>query len=211
MAHRWPVKRALFGLALIAAAVAWLLAPRSGGSEAPRPAAPLTAETAPARATPDAAVRPPTPPRRRAAPPVRIEIAAIGVHARVIRLGLNRDGTLEVPTDFGDTGWWSGGARPGERGPAVIAGHVDSRTGPAVFFRLGRLRAGDPIVVVRRDGSRVRFLVQRAARYRKAAFPTAQVYGATRRPTLRLITCSGAFDSASGHYVDNTVVYAARP
>ena len=64
-------------------------------------------------------------------------------------------------------------------------------------------------MIVRRDGSRVRFLVQRAARYRKAAFPTARVYGATRRPTLRLITCSGAFDSASGHYVDNTVVYAA--
>jgi hypothetical protein len=85
---------------------------------------------------------------------------------------------------------------------------VDSRTGPAVFFRLDRLRARDPIVVVRRDGSRVRFLVQRMARYRKAAFPTAAVYGPTRGPTLRLITCSGAFDPASGHYLDNTVVYA---
>ena len=184
------------------------MAPRSGGGDAPPPSSPLASATA--RPTPAAAVRPPAPPPRRAAPPLRIEIAAIGVHAPVIRLGLNRDGTLEVPTVFGDTGWWTGGPRPGERGPAVIAGHVDSRTGPAVFFRLGRLRAGDPIVVVRRDGSRVRFLVQRAARYRKAAFPTAQVYGATRRPTLRLITCSGAFDSASGHYVDNTVVYAAR-
>jgi hypothetical protein len=213
MAHRWPVKRALLGLALIAAALAWLATPRFGGSEAARPAAPprvAETDTATAGPTPAATVRPPAPPRRRPAPPIRIEIAAIGVRAPVIRLGLNRDGTLEVPTDFGDTGWWTGGPRPGERGPAVIAGHLDSRTGPAVFFRLGRLRAGDAIVVVRRDGSRVRFLVQRAARYRKAAFPTAQVYGPTRQPTLRLITCSGAFDSASGHYVDNTVVYAAR-
>jgi len=202
------VKRALLGLALTAAALVWLVAPRSGGSEAARPAGPPRA-AATARATPAAEVRPPAPPPRRAAPPVRIEIAAVGVRAPVIALGLNRDGTLEVPTEFGDTGWWTGGPRPGEPGPAVIAGHVDSRTGPAVFFRLGELRAGDPIVIVRRDGSRARFLVQRAARYRKAAFPTARVYGATRRPTLRLITCSGAFDPASGHYVDNTVVYAA--
>jgi hypothetical protein len=205
MPHRWPVKRGLLGFALIAAAVAWLAAPRSDGGEAPPPSPPRAAATATATA---AVAHRPAPPRRRAAPPLRLEIASIGVHAPVIRLGLNRDGSLEVPTDFGDTGWWAGGPRPGERGPAVIAGHVDSRTGPAAFFRLGELRAGDPIVIVRRDGSRVRFRVQRAARYRKAAFPTAQVYGATRRPTLRLITCSGAFDSASGHYVDNTVVYA---
>jgi len=204
------VKRALLGLALIAAAVAWLATPRSGGGEPTRPAAPRAAATATADAAPAEAVHPPAPPARRAAPPVRIEIAAIGAHAPVIPLGLNRDGTLEVPTDFGDAGWWSGGPRPGERGPAVIAGHLDSRTGPAVFFRLGELRAGDPITIVRSDGSRVRFLVQRAARYRKASFPTARVYGATRGPTLRLITCSGDFDGASGHYVDNTVVYAAR-
>jgi len=190
----------------MAAVVAWVATPRSGGREPAGPALPRATATATATAT----VRPAPPPSRRAAPPVRIEIAAIGVRAPVIRLGLNRDGTLEVPTDFGDTGWWSGGSRPGEPGPAVIAGHVDGRTGPAVFFRLGRLRAGDPIVIVRRDGTRVRFRVQRAARYRKAAFPTARVYGATRGPTLRLITCSGAFDRASGHYLDNTVVYAAR-
>ena len=201
------MKRVLIGLALLAAALAWLAIPRSGGGEAARPAQPRAVATATATAT---AVRATTPPPRRAAPPVRIEIAAIGVRAAVIRLGLNRDGTLEVPTDFGDAGWWSGGARPGERGPAVIAGHLDSRTGPAVFFRLGALRAGDPIVIVRRDGSRVRFRVQRTARYRKAAFPTARVYGATSGSTLRLITCSGDFDRGSGHYVDNTVVYAAR-
>jgi hypothetical protein len=198
MTHGGRVKRALLGLALIAAAIVWLAMPRGGARAPARSAVP----------PPVATVRPAVPPRRRAAVPVRIEIAAIGVRAPVIRLGLNRDGSLEVPTRFDETGWWAGGARPGERGPAVIAGHVDSRTGPAVFFRLDRLRARDAIEVVRRDGSRARFLVQRIARYRKAAFPTARVYGPTRRPALRLITCSGAFDSASGHYVDNTVVYA---
>ena len=200
--HGERVKRALLGLALIAAATVWLATARAGGGVPAHVAVPLATATAGAK------VRPAAPPRRRPAPPARIEIGAIGVSAAVIRLGLKRDGSLEVPTRFEDTGWWTGGARPGERGSAVIAGHVDSRTGPAVFFRLDRLRARDPIVVVRRGGSRVRFLVQRVARYRKAAFPTAAVYGPTRGPTLRLITCSGAFDPASGHYLDNTVVYA---
>jgi Sortase domain len=207
MAHRGRVKRACLGLALIVAASVWLAAPRGGGDDA-HLTVPLASATA--SAGPVATVRPAAPRPRRAAAPVRLEIAAIGVRAPVIRLGLNRDGTLEVPARFDEVGWWAGGARPGERGPAVIAGHVDSRTGPAVFFRLDRLRSRDAIVVVRRDGSRVRFVVQRIARYRKAAFPTARVYGPTRAPALRLITCSGAFDAASGHYVDNTVVYA-RP
>ena len=127
----------------------------------------------------------------------------------MIRLGLNPDRSLEVPKDFGDTGWWTGGPRPGERGPAVIAGHVDSRTGPAVFYKIGDLRPGDAIVVHRSDGSRARFTVQGSRQYPKAHFPTARVYGRTPGPTLRLITCSGTFDSASGHYLDNTVVYAS--
>jgi hypothetical protein len=154
------------------------------------------------------AVVPPAKPATRAAAPVRIEIPAIGVRAPIIRLGLNPDRTLEVPKDFGDTGWWSGGPRPGEPGPAVVVGHVDSHTGPAVFFRLGELRPHDEIVIVRRDGSRVRFNVVESERYAKAEFPTARVYGRTKGPTLRLITCGGVFDSNSGHYLDNTVVYA---
>jgi hypothetical protein len=146
--------------------------------------------------------------RERVAVPVRIEIPSIGVRAPIIRLGLNPDRSLEVPTDFGDTGWWSGGSRPGETGPAVIVGHVDSRSGPAVFSRLGELRRGDEVVVVRRDGSRARFTVLGSERYPKDEFPTARVYGRTDGPTLRLITCGGAFDSSTGHYVDNTIVYA---
>ena len=146
--------------------------------------------------------------RERVAVPVRIEIPAIAVRAPVIRLGLNPDRTLEVPTDYGDTGWWSGGARPGENGPAVIVGHVDSKTGPAVFYRVRELRPGAKIVVVRSDGSRGSFTVQGSERYPKDEFPTARVYGRTDGPTLRLITCGGVFDSSTGHYVDNTIVYA---
>jgi sortase (surface protein transpeptidase) len=141
--------------------------------------------------------------------PVRIEIPAIGVHAPVIKLGLNRDGSLEVPRRFGDTGWWSGGSRPGEPGPAVIVGHVDSHTGPAVFYRLGKLRRGDRIRVLGRNGSAATFTVQRMERHPKAQFPTAEVYGRTRAPSLRLVTCSGGFDRASGHYLENTIVFAA--
>jgi hypothetical protein len=202
------MKRSLLGLVLMAVAVTWLTTPRPAVVSAPAATPPLAvAATLAATATAAPRSRPRV---RRPAPPARIEIAAIGVDAPIIRLGLNRDGSLAVPADFGGTGWWTGGPRPGERGPTVIAGHLDSRTGPAVFFRLGELRAGDPIAIVRRDGSRVRFRVQRVARYRKAAFPTARVYGPTRGPALRLITCGGDFDRSSGHYVDNTVVYAAR-
>lgn len=144
----------------------------------------------------------------RPARPVRIEIPSIGVEAPVIPLGLNPDRTLEVPSDFGDAGWWTGGARPGAPGPAIIAGHVDSKTGPAVFYRIRDLAPGAAITVVRRDGTRARFRVIGSEQYPKTRFPTERVYGTTSRPTLRLITCSGVFDRGSGHYLDNTVVYA---
>jgi Sortase domain len=154
----------------------------------------------------------PTPKRRRVARrfarPVRIEIPAIGVRAPVIRLGLNPDRSLEVPKDFGDTGWWSGGPRPGDPGPAVIVGQVDSDTGPAVFYRVGDLGAGDPITVVGADGRRARFTVTGKQEFPKDHFPTERVYGRTTGPALRLITCSGTFDHSSGHYLDNTVVFA---
>jgi hypothetical protein len=146
---------------------------------------------------------------RRPAPPRQLSISRIGLRARIVRVGLTRDRALEVPPDTRFAGWWSGGARPGEPGPAVIDGHVDTSTGPAVFFRLGALRKGDAIRIRLADGRTVRFAVRRVARYPKARFPTREVYGATKRPTLRLITCSGAFDRSSGHYVDNTVVYAS--
>lgn len=144
----------------------------------------------------------------RAARPVSVRIPAIGVDAPLVRLGLDAHGALEVPRSFHKAGWWTGGPRPGERGPAVIAGHVDSINGPAVFFRLELLHPGNAVIVRRRDGTRVRFTVRRIARYAKARFPARLVYGPTDRPELRLITCSGTFDRATGHYLDNTVVYA---
>jgi hypothetical protein len=147
--------------------------------------------------------------RHRASQPLRIAIPSLGVHARILRLGLNGDGTLQVPDSVAETGWWAGGARPGEPGPAVVAGHVDSGAGPAVFFRLGSLRQGDVIRIRRRDGTVVAFAVQRLARYPEAHFPTGQVYSATRRPTLRLITCCGDFDRSTGHDLESTVVYAS--
>jgi sortase (surface protein transpeptidase) len=164
-----------------------------------------TATPAPSRSKPRARRHK----RARAALPVRVQIPSIGVDARLVSLGIDATGALEAPKTFSDAGWWSGGTRPGDPGPAVIAGHVDSKTGPAVFFRLRDLHRGDAVVVTRRDGSRVRFTVQRSASYPKSRFPTHAVYGPTARPALRLITCSGTFDRSSGHYLDNTVVFAA--
>jgi sortase (surface protein transpeptidase) len=140
--------------------------------------------------------------------PVHLGIPAIGVSAAVVRLGLKPDGTLEVPGDFDDTGWFTGGPAPGETGPAVIAGHIDSRSGPAVFYRLRELRPGDEIAVARTDGSSVRFAVDGVAQYPKRAFPTEAVFGPSPDPILRLITCGGTFDRSRGSYRDNVVVTA---
>jgi sortase (surface protein transpeptidase) len=195
--------------ALIAVAVA-LAAGGCGASTTPEaddtipPPPPAPART-PARAEATATATP----ARRASAPVRIEIPSIRVDAPLIGLGLDAHRALEVPKRFDVAGWWTGGTRPGERGPAVIAGHVDSKTGPAVFYELGELRRGAAVIVRRRDGTSVRFTVQGSARYAKDHFPTARVYGPTRRPALRLITCSGQFDHSTGHYLDNTVVFAS--
>lgn len=142
------------------------------------------------------------------AAPVRIEVPAIRVDAEVIPLGVTERGELEVPEDGAQTGYWTGGALPGEAGPAVIAGHIDSSAGPAVFYALRDLEAGDRIIVRREDGSAVSFSVSRLAFHDKDAFPTADVYGHTDAPTLRLITCGGSFDHDTGHYRSNLIVYA---
>jgi sortase (surface protein transpeptidase) len=146
--------------------------------------------------------------RRPPQPPVRIEIPAIGVSAAVVRLGLNRDGSMQVPKDFALTGWFTGSPAPGETGPAVIAGHIDSRSGPAVFYRLRELRAGDRVTVARADGTTVRFAVDSVVQYPKRAFPTEAVFGPAPEPLLRLITCGGTFDYFRRSYRDNVVVTA---
>ena len=146
----------------------------------------------------------------RAPAPRWIHIAAIGVSAPVVALGLRPDHTLEVPQRWGDTGWYTGGPEPGEAGPAVIAGHVDSTSGPAVFYRLGQLRRGARVDVRRADRSTASFRVEGVERWPKDRFPTRRVYRRTARSTLRLITCGGSFDRATGHYRDNVIVYATR-
>jgi Sortase domain len=186
------------GLALLCGAAACSAAPPAGPAAAPA----ATAVAVRPGSGAAAAVR------RPAQPPVRIEIPAIGVSAGVIRLGLNRDGSMQVPKDFALTGWFTGGPAPGETGPAVIAGHIDSRRGPAVFYRLRELRAGDRVTVARADGSTVRFVVDSVVQYPKRAFPTEAVYGPAPEPLLRLITCGGTFDYFRRSYRDNVVVTA---
>jgi LPXTG-site transpeptidase (sortase) family protein len=147
--------------------------------------------------------------RRRQMPiPVRIRIPAIGVAANVIPLHLNKDQTLRVPKNFAQTGWFVGGPEPGEAGAAVVAGHVDSKRGPAVFYRLRALVRGDRIRITLKNGTVVRYVVTGTKAVAKKRFPWRLVYKKTPDPTLRLITCDGAFDNSTGHYVDNYIVFA---
>ena len=141
-------------------------------------------------------------------PPVAVDIPTIGVAAVVDPLSIDRDGFLQVPTDFSRVGWYAGGSKPGDPGPAVLVGHIDSYAGAAVFYALDKLQRGDDVIVRRADGSQVTFTVQRSASYKKTDFPTKDVYGSTEAPTLRLITCTGNFDDSAHSYEDNLVVYA---
>ena len=141
-------------------------------------------------------------------PPTRVRIPAIGVDSALQALGLAQNGTLETPSAWQVAGWYAGGVRPGDIGPAVIAGHVDSVSGPAVFFKLDKLKPGDAVYVTRANGSTVRFTVDSTAEYPKRTFPTEAVYGPSPVPTLRLVTCTGDFDYAARSYVDNLVVTA---
>ena len=145
-----------------------------------------------------------------ASPPVSLDIPSIDVHSnRLVALAYTTKGELEVPTDFDLPGWFSPGPSPGQFGPSVIAGHVDSKAGPAVFYRLGALKPGATVKVGRADGTTATFQVDTVERYPKDEFPTTKVYGnSTNRAELRLITCGGKFDDRTGHYVDNVVAYA---
>jgi len=142
--------------------------------------------------------------------PARIRIPAIGVSAPVMKVGKNADGTVQVPPlgDHNLAGWYDYGPAPGQPGAAVILGHVDSATGSSVFFDLRYLRPGDRIYVALADGNVAAFAVDGLQKAAKTAFPTAAVYGSTSYPELRLITCGGPFDTETGHYLDNIIVYA---
>ena len=166
----------------------------------------------PSLAAPPAAGSVPVPSVRTAAPiartvPVRVIIPALDVNASVMPEGTDAAGDLEMPplTAQNLAAWWDGGVAPGQDGPAVIAGHVDNASGPLVFWNLRLLRPGD---VVETEPGNLRFTVTAVTQVSKAGFPSASVYGPTKDPELRLVTCGGTFDYATGHYLSNVIVYA---
>jgi sortase (surface protein transpeptidase) len=140
--------------------------------------------------------------------PVRLIIPSIGVRTGLVHLGVTSSGTLQVPATTAVAGWYTGSARPGAIGAAVIAGHIDSVSGPGVFFRLRLLRPGARVYVRRADGSLAVFEVTAVHSYLKTRFPTMAVYGPVPAAELRLVTCGGTFDYATGHYLSNVIVYA---
>ena len=142
--------------------------------------------------------------------PVALDTPSIGVRSSLLSLGLNADGTVQVPsgTSYDEAGWYRFSPTPGSLGPAVILGHVSGAGHASVFFRLGDLRPGNRVRVTRRDGSIAAFEVTGVRRYPKDHFPTQLVYGNTNHAALRLITCGGSFDFSTGHYLDNVVVFA---
>jgi Sortase domain len=140
--------------------------------------------------------------------PVKVSIPRLEVHSRLIPLGVDAAGAMEVPHTARLAGWYTRGPTPGALGPSVIAGHVDLNGEPGVFYRLGTMRVGDRVAVSRADGRTAIFSVTRVAKYAKADFPTAAVFGSIDHAGLRLITCGGAFDDSQKQYVDNVVVFA---
>ena len=201
---------AVVGVVLL---VVGLLGQQSPPAPNPTAAADTSASAPPTTPSPTTAAVPASmPPPVPVAEPVSVSIPAIDVRSDLLRLGLNADHTLEVPPLAADSkaGWYTGSPRPGQAGPAVILGHVDSAEyGPGVFFDLGALQPGNRVEVARADGTVAAFSVDRVVSYPKSDFATLDVYGNTPGPELRLITCGGEFDAAQRSYEDNIVVFAS--
>lgn len=193
----------LAGVLLIAAgltAVGFVIAAQV---HAPRPSGAAAGATGPGNARG---------PWLRRSQPVAVDIPAIGVHSKLLHLGINPDGTMQVPSltkRAGQAAWYKYSATPGQIGASVIEGHVDNYRGPAVFFRLGALRPGDRVDVRLADGVTAVFRVTGVRQYRKSAFPAKTIYGRTRFAALHLITCGGIFDYATRSYLSSTVVFAS--
>ena len=166
----------------------------------------LPAPTGPIVAPPQSAAPKPV------AAPVSLTIPLIGVQTNLMTLGLASNGEMHVPplSMASVAGWYTGSPRPGAIGSAIIVGHIDTTKGPAVFYRLNTLTRGDKIYVKRADGTLVEFRVTSVQTYLKDHFPTEDVYGPVPDPELRLITCGGAWDPATHHYLSNIVVYATE-
>ena len=171
--------------------------PSSSGSPAPFSAGGLQDPSAPT-SSPDSPI----------GVPQRVQIPSIGVDSALEDLALGDGGRLGAPVDFDLAGWYADGVVPGQVGPAIIAGHVDSPTAPAVFARIGELAPGADVIVTMSGGSALTFEVTGSVQSPKAEFPTAAVYSNVPAPELRLITCGGIFDTSTGHYLDNLIVFA---
>lgn len=206
---RTSVLRIAFALTLLFGALS-AVAPTAGG---------IVAAANPPATTPVTGAPPRTFIRRLGGPatvqphigqPVRLKIPAINVDAAVEDVGQTADGAMDVPKDFNDTAWYDLGARPGERGNAVVAGHVDSTTGRAVFWDLRKLVSGDTIIVVGDDGVERQFVVTALESYARADVPLDRVFGPTTETHLNLITCdaNSVFDRTRREYASNLVVYA---
>ncbi|MFF1657821.1 class F sortase [Streptomyces sp. NPDC058255] len=181
---------------------AWLL---RSGAETHAPPQPSAAQGA----SPGAGDQGHAAPALRHSPPERIRIPSIRVNAPLMGLGLTPQGSLDVPPPEQKNlaGWYEAGTTPGERGTAIVAGHVDNAEGPAVFYDLGALRKGGTIEVDRRDGGTAVFTIDSVEVYDARSFPDEKVYGAATRPELRVITCGGGYSRTTG-YQGNVVVFA---
>ena len=155
-------------------------------------------------------VAPPQSAAAQVARPVSLTIPLIGVKTNLITLGLAAGGAMQVPSTSTVAGWFTGSPRPGAVGSSIIVGHVDSKSGPGIFFRLPELKKGDDVYVKRSDGTTAEFRVTEVQEYPKDQFPTETVFGPTPDAELRLITCGGTFDSVTGHYLSNIIVYASQ-
>lgn len=142
--------------------------------------------------------------------PVHLTIPAIGVSVNLVQLGRTASGTVAVPKSWYVPGWYKYGPSPGQQGSAAIVGHVDSTSGPAIFYNLAKLRPGDKVSVRLADGVTVEFSVLGLRTYPKDNFPSKLVYGGRPYSALQLITCTGVFDSATHHYLSNLVVFTKR-
>ncbi|MGD6781724.1 class F sortase [Sutcliffiella horikoshii] len=141
--------------------------------------------------------------------PHRIEIPSIGVDALVEQVGVIENGQMGVPESFETVGWYNEGPMPGERGNSVISGHVDSRNGPAVFFELKNLEAGDEIIVSNADGESLTYVVDRIETYPEDESPVEAIFDYSFQSNLNLITCTGTFNRESRNYSDRLVVYSS--
>ncbi|WP_159774016.1 class F sortase [Streptomyces sp. HM190] len=184
------------------------------GREGSDASAPSDARHAPHASAPPSATAPSPSSRGPSRPlprsrPVRLHIPKISVDAPFTPLGIGATGQLEAPPpdDVNLVGWHSGGVTPGETGTAIIAGHVDTATSPAVFARLDTLTKGDVFDVVRADGRKANFVVDDVETFAKNAFPDERVYADANRPEVRLITCAGDYDRSAKDYTDNLVVF----